>query len=95
VDLTGWAHARGIYVQAACRWYREGTLSVPVARAGRLTLVFPEKATEAARKTEGTGLYAQVSSDGQKSGLDGRVARLPAWVAAPGCRWRGWGPGSG
>jgi putative resolvase len=32
VNLTEWAHARGIHVTTAYRWYREGTL--PVVRAG-------------------------------------------------------------
>jgi putative resolvase len=84
VNLTEWAHAQGIHVQTAYRWYREGTLPVPVQKAGRLILVSPEAAVEAARKTEGAGLYARVSSHDQKSGLDGQVARLSAWAAEAG-----------
>ena len=52
MNLTEWAHAQGIHVQTAYRWYREGTLPVPVQKVGRLILVSPETATEAARKTE-------------------------------------------
>jgi predicted site-specific integrase-resolvase len=37
-----------------------------------------QTATEAARKTEGAGLYARVSSHDQRSGLDGQVVRLSA-----------------
>jgi putative resolvase len=61
VNLTEWVHVQGIHVQTACRWYREGTLPVRVQKIGRLILVSPEAATEAARKTEGAGLYARVS----------------------------------
>ena len=84
MNLTEWAHAQGIHVQTAYRWYREGTLPVPVRKVGRLILVSPETATEAARKTEGAGLYARVSSHDQESGLDGQVARLSAWAAEAG-----------
>jgi putative resolvase len=84
VNLTEWAHAQGIHVQTAYRWYREGTLPVPVQKVGRLILVSPETATEAAGKTEGAGLYARVSSHDQKSDLDGQVARLSAWAAEAG-----------
>ncbi len=84
MNLTEWAHAQGIHVQTAYRWYREGTLPVPVRKVGRLILVSPETATEAARETEGAGLYARVSSHDQESGLDGQVARLSAGAAEAG-----------
>jgi predicted site-specific integrase-resolvase len=51
----------GIHAQTTGRWYREGTLPVPVRKAGRLVLVCPQNATQAARKSEGAGLYARVS----------------------------------
>lgn len=47
-------------MQTAYRWYREGTLPVAAQKAGSLSLLSPETATEAARKTEGAGLYAGV-----------------------------------
>ena len=53
MNLTDWAHAQGIHVQTACRWYREGTLPVPAQKVGRLILVSPKTAAEAARKAEG------------------------------------------
>jgi putative resolvase len=84
VNLAEWAHVQGIHVQTACRWYREGTLPVPARKVGLLILVSPQTATEAARKAEGAGLYARVSSDEQKSGLDGQVARLSAWAGEAG-----------
>ena len=83
MDLTEWAHAQGFHVQTAYRLYREGTLPVPVQKAGRLILVSPQTAAGAARRAEGAGLYARVSSHDQKSGLDGQVARL-SWAAKAG-----------
>ncbi len=38
------AHAKGIHVTTAYRWYREGTLPVPARKVGRLILVSPETA---------------------------------------------------
>ncbi len=44
----------------------------------------PQTAAEAARKTDGAGLYARVFSHEQKSGLDEQVARLSEWAAEAG-----------
>ena len=84
MNLTELAHARGIRVQTAYRWYREGTLPVPTLKVGRLILVSPQTAAEAARTAGAAGLYARVSSHDQKSDLDGQVARLSAWAAQAG-----------
>jgi putative resolvase len=84
VNLTEWARAQGIHVQTAYRWYREGTLPVPAQKVGRLILVSPQTAAGSARKAEGAGLYARVSSHDQKPGLDRQVARLSAWAAEAG-----------
>jgi putative resolvase len=84
VNLTEWAHAQGIHAQTAYRWYREGKLPVPARKVGRLILVSPEAAAQAARKADGAGLYARVSSHDQKPDLDGQVARLSAWAAKAG-----------
>lgn len=83
MNLTEWAHAQGIHVQTAYRWYREGKLPVPVQKVGRLILVSPESAAAVAGP-ECAGLYARVSSHGQKADLDGQVARLAAWAAKAG-----------
>ena len=50
MNLTEWAHAQGVHVQTAYRWYREGTLPVPARKVGRLILVSPQAAAEAAPK---------------------------------------------
>jgi putative resolvase len=61
VNLTKWAHARGIHVTTAYRWYREGALPVLARKTGRLILVSPDTAA-AASPQGGAGLYARVSS---------------------------------
>ena len=71
-------------MQTAYRWYREGKLPVPAQKVGRLILVSPEAAAQAAREADGAGLYARVSSHDQKPDLDGQVARLSAWAAKAG-----------
>ena len=93
MNLTEWAHAQGIHVTTAYRWYREGKLPVPARKVGRLILVSPETAASAAPK-DGVGLYARVSSHDQKADLDRQVARLSAW-AAQACPWSGLSPRSG
>jgi putative resolvase len=83
VNLTEWAHAQGIHVTTAYRWYREGKLPVPARKVGRLILVSPETAASAAPK-DGVGLYARVSSHDQEADLNRQVARLSAWAAQAG-----------
>jgi putative resolvase len=83
VNLTEWAHAQGIHVTTAYRWYREGTLPVPARKVGRLILVSPGTAA-AASPQDGAGLYARVSCHDQKADLDRQVARLSAWAAQAG-----------
>jgi putative resolvase len=71
-------------VQTGYRWYRQGTLPVPARKAGRLIVVSPQAAAGAAPKTGGAGRYARVPTHGQRSGLDGQGARLPARAANAG-----------
>ena len=83
MNLTEWAHAQGIHVTTAYRWYREGKLPVPARKVGRLILVSPETAAAPAPQG-GAGLYARVSSHDRKADLDRQVARLTAWAAQAG-----------
>jgi putative resolvase len=83
VNLTEWAHAQGIHVTTAYRWYREGTRPVPAQKAGRLILVSPDTAAGPSPRG-GAVLYARVSSDDQRADLDRQVARLPAWAVPAG-----------
>ena len=61
MNLTEWAHAQGIHVTTAYRWWREGALPVPARKVGRLILVSPDTAASPARQ-EAAGLYAGVVS---------------------------------
>jgi len=83
VNLTELAHAQGVHVTTAYRWYREGVLPVPARKAGRLILVSPGTAAGPSPQG-GAGLYARVSCHDQKAGLDRQVARLSAWAAQAG-----------
>jgi predicted site-specific integrase-resolvase len=71
VDLTTWVHAQGIDVRTAYGWCRKERLPVPGRKVGRLVLVSPRTAMEAAGKTGGAG-------------LDGQVVWLSAWAAIAG-----------
>ena len=82
MNLTEWAHAQGIHVTTAYRWYREGVLPVPARKVGRRILVSPD--TAATSPQGGAGLYARVSSPDQKVDLDRQVARLSAWAVQAG-----------
>jgi putative resolvase len=68
--------------QTAYRWFREGTLPVPAVQVNQRTvLVSPDAPTEPAGAY---GLYARVSSHGQRGDLDRQVARLNTWAADAG-----------
>jgi putative resolvase len=68
-----------VHPQTAYRWFREGTLPVPVVRVNQRTvLVNPDGGPAAA--VGGVGLYARVSSHDQRADLDRQVARLSAWA---------------
>jgi putative resolvase len=84
VNLTEWARLQGIHPQTAYRWLREGTLPVPAVRVNsRSVLVAPDAVIASAKG--GVGVYARVSSHGQRADLDRQVARLTAWAAQSGC----------
>ena len=94
MNLTGWAYAQGIHVTTAYRWYREGTLPVPVRKAGRLILVSPDTAA-AASLQGGAGLYARVSCHDQKAAWTARSPVCRRGRCRPACPWSGWRPGPG
>ena len=83
MNSTEWAHAQGIHVTTAYRWYREGTLPVPAQKAGRLILVSPGTAAGLSPQG-GASLYARVSSHDHRAELGRQVARLPAWAVQAG-----------
>ena len=83
MNLTEWAHAQGVHVTTAYRWWREGALPVPARKAGQLILVSPDTAAGPARQ-QAAGLHARVSSPDQKADLGRQLARLSAWAAGAG-----------
>lgn len=75
---------QGVHPQTAYRWFREGTLPVPAVRVNSRSVLVAPDAVTAAAGDGGLGLYARVSSHGQKTDLDRQVARLAAWAAQSG-----------
>jgi putative resolvase len=86
MNLTEWARAQRIAPRTAYRWFREGTLPVPAERVGPRTILVNIDANTAPPVTGGAGLYARVSSPGQKHDLERQVARLSEWSAKAGHR---------
>ncbi|WP_406353591.1 IS607 family transposase [Streptomyces hirsutus] len=86
MNLTEWAKTQGVHPQTAYRWFREGTLPVPAQRVGPRTILVNIDANTTPETTGGLGLYARVSSHGQKTDLERQVARLSAWAARAGHR---------
>lgn len=77
---------QGVHPQTAYRWFREGTLPVPAQRVGPRTILVNVEANAAPGAVGGLGLYARVSSHGQKGDLERQVARLSRWAAQAGHR---------
>ncbi|HEY6507670.1 MAG TPA: IS607 family transposase [Vicinamibacterales bacterium] len=86
MNLKEWAVANGVHPHTAYRWFREGTLPVPARRVGPRTILVNIEANTAPEAVGGLGLYARVSSHGQKDDLERQVARLSAWAARAGHR---------
>ncbi|MFE3454376.1 IS607 family transposase [Nonomuraea sp. NPDC059194] len=86
MNLTEWARAQGIAPRTAYRWFREGTLPVPAERVGPRTILVNIDANTSPSVTGGLGLYARVSSHGQKADLERQLVRLSQWAAKAGYR---------
>jgi putative resolvase len=70
----------------AYRWFRDGTPPVPAQRVGPRTILVNIGASTTLEVVGGAGLYARVSSHGQKADLERQVARMPEWAAKAGRR---------
>ena len=77
--LKDWAQQQGIHYQTAWKWFRDGTLPVPVLQTPSGTILV-QPATEPGTGG-GLGLYARVSSHDQRADLDRQVSRLTHWAA--------------
>ncbi|MHB2028498.1 MAG: IS607 family transposase [Acidimicrobiales bacterium] len=82
MNLSEWANLQGIHPQTAYRWFREGTVPVPVRQIGRLILVGDLETSSSNASV--TALYARVSSANQRADLDRQVARVSVWATAQG-----------
>ncbi|WP_345432627.1 IS607 family transposase [Actinoallomurus vinaceus] len=86
MNLAEWARAQGISPCAAYRWFRHGTLPVPVQRVGPRTIWMNVDVGAAPDAMVGIGLYARVSSHDHKPDLECQVAGLSQWAAKRGRR---------
>ena len=83
MNLTEWARRQGIHPQTAYNWFHAGTLPVPAVRVNHRTILVSPDAVLSA-PAGALGLYARVSSPGQRLDLDRQVARLSEWAARTG-----------
>jgi len=79
MKLAEWARSYGIHVTTAYRWYKNGTLPVPVTKlaSGMIVVNVPDKPSNLKHI-----VYARVSSSDQKKDLDAQVGRVVAWATA-------------
>ena len=82
VKLREWAAREGVHYQTACRWWRDGKLPVPARQTatGTMLVEVPPAGSVAARAV----LYARVSSQDRRVGLDRQVAGVTEWVTGQG-----------
>ena len=81
MKLSEWARANHIHPKTAYRWWRQGTLPVPARQVAARTILVEQPQPAGGG---GVGLYARVSSHGQRADLDRQVARLSQWAATAG-----------
>jgi putative resolvase len=81
MKLAEWTRVSGVYPQTANRWFRQGTMPVPVRRLSSGTsLVNAPDGLSGGRAV----LYARVSAHNQRADLDRQLAWPTAWVPGHG-----------
>ena len=80
MKLSEWAKQEGISYHTAWRWFKAGTLPVPVEQTTTGTILVKQPPQAAVK----VALYARVSSSDQKSDLDGQIARIMVFANAQG-----------
>jgi putative resolvase len=80
--LKEWAAQQGIHYQTAWKWFRDGKLPVPALQTPSGTILVQAVADATPQDDGGLGLYARVSSHGQRADLDRQVRRLTQWATA-------------
>jgi putative resolvase len=85
MKLAAWARANGVHPQTAYRWFRQGTMPVPVRRlpSGTILVQVPGSDHDGGLDQRAV-LYARVSAHDQRGELDRQVTRLSRWATAQG-----------
>lgn len=78
MKLSVWAKEQGISYKTAWRWWKAGTMPVPVEQLPSGTVIVHESKAISG----GVALYARVSSADQKADLDRQLARLLEFAIA-------------
>ena len=78
MKLSVWAKEQGISYKTAWRWWKAGTMPVPVMQLPSGTVIVHESKVIGG----GVALYARVSSAEQKTDLDRQLARLLEYAIA-------------
>ena len=78
MKLSVWAKEQGISYKTAWRWWKAGTMPVPVEQLASGTVIVHEQKVISG----GVALYARVSSADQKADLDRQLARLLEFAVA-------------
>jgi putative resolvase len=92
---AAWAPANGVHPQTAYRWFRRGTMPVPVRRlpSGTILVQVPGSDDDGGLDRRAV-LYARVSAHDQRGELERQVTRLSAWATAQGVTVAEWSPRS-
>ena len=82
MKLSAWAKEQGISYKTAWRWWKAGTMPVPVEQLASGTIIVHPTKSIAANFFGNVALYARVSSADQKADLDRQFDRLSEYALA-------------
>jgi len=82
MKLSVWAKDQGISYKTAWRWWKAGTMPVPVEQLASGTVIVHEVKSVVGNAVGNVALYARVSSADQKVDLDRQLGRLLEYAVA-------------
>ena len=82
MKLSVWAKKQGISYKTAWRWWKAGTMPVPVEQLASGTIIVHPAKSVANNSFGNVALYARVSSADQKADLDCQFDRLSEYAIA-------------
>ena len=82
MKLSVWAKKQGISYKTAWRWWKAGTMPVPVEQLASGTIIVHPAKSVANNSFGNVALYARVSSADQKADLDRQFDRLSEYALA-------------